>query len=161
MKNKVLKNAVALVVGLGLSTVAWSAETLCFELKPQESAPVTSLVYKLQVTDKGDGVFDLQGRSRAISANEPVIETWRVVSGVAATMPDGLEVSIVTSDIADWRSTVGIEETLHTSDVHMLLDLATFEGTFHAVNFSHNTNPQIPDLTTGLNGTAGLVTCPF
>jgi hypothetical protein len=135
-------------------------DPLCFEIPTEDLSVSGSMVYKMQFQPMGDGVYSLAGRARFLTTTEPAMETWRIVRGAAVMMPTGLEISLDTSDIMDWRSTEHAED-LHESNAHMLLDPETMSGIIHAVNISYSADPDIPPSTVNFDGNVTWTPCPF
>lgn len=117
-------------------------------------------VYKLRYIDLGDGDLLIVGKSYTTLVTNPEVTIQRVLTGGAALIDGQLEVQITTTDIQDRVNTNKIDG-LAVSDVHMLLDPATWAGTFEAVGIHYPvaTDDESAPITNSLSGTVTRIDC--
>jgi hypothetical protein len=154
MKKRMFMALVTIVFS-GVIAVTASAQMLvCWQLQEPGVVGIQPIVYKLSVSDMGDGNFTLVGSSYTTPVVPNPTTTRRMISGAAVLMEaNKIEVSLSTKEFNNGQS-------LDVSYVHMVLD-GTLNGTFLIINVHYPvpSDTESSIVTTSHEGNVSLVDC--
>jgi hypothetical protein len=154
MRKKIFMALITFAFSGVIAAVASAQMMVCWELQEPGLVGIQPIVYKLSVSDMGNGNFSLVGSSYTTPVIPNPTTTRRMINGAAVLMEaNKIEVSLSTKEFNDGQS-------LDVSDVHMVLD-GTLNGTFHIVNVHYpvSSNTESSIVTTSHEGNVSLIDC--
>jgi hypothetical protein len=127
MRKKMVMAVITIVFSGVIAAVASAQMMVCWELQEPGVVGIQPIVYKLSVSDMGNGNFSLVGSSYTTPVVPNPTTTRRIINGAAVLMEaNRIEVSLSNKEFNNGQS-------LDVSDVHMVLD-GTLNGTFQIIN---------------------------